>query len=104
MSASDHPHGFYVQLYETVDGVPKYTGVVFESDVLGAEVPRVGDCIISPLHKADFDARNPATHYVYEIGRRYFLPDVTREQASIVKLLAKRRPLTTDEQKLFGLK
>jgi len=101
--SGDDQHGFFVQIYEEIDGVPKYTGVVFESGVLGSEVPRIGDCIISPLHKADFDARNPATHYVYEIGRRYFLPDVTREQASIVKLLAKRRKLTADEQKLFSL-
>ena len=101
--SGDDQHGFFVQIYEEIDGVPKYTGVVFESGVLGSEVPRIGDCIISPLHKADFDARNPATHYVYEIGRRYFLPDVTGEQASIVKLLAKRRKLTADEKKLFSL-
>jgi hypothetical protein len=100
----DDRYGFFVQLYEDVNGVPKFTGVIFESEVLGSEVPRVGDCIISPLRKADFDARNPASHYVFEIGRRYFLPDVTREQASIVKLLAKRRALTADEQHLFSVK
>ena len=94
-------HGFFVQLYEDVDGSPTYTGVVFSSGVLGEEVPRAGDCIIAPLRKADFDARNPNKHFVYEIGRRYFLPDVTREQASIVKLMAKRRPLTVEERKLF---
>jgi hypothetical protein len=99
--SGDDQHGFFVQLYEDIEGVPKFI-VEFESEVLGADVPRMGDCIIAPLRKADFAARDPATHYVYEIGRRYFLPDVTREKASIVKLLAKRRALTAEEQNLLS--
>jgi hypothetical protein len=93
--------GFFVQLYEDVEGVAIYTGIVFESGVLGEEVPRVGDCIISPLRKADFDARNPDNHFAFDIQRRYFLPDVTREQASIIKLFVKRRDLTELERQVF---
>jgi hypothetical protein len=100
----DDDYGFFVQLYEDVEGVPTYTGVVFASQVLGEEVPRSGDCIISPLQKADFDARNPANHFAFDIQRRYFLPDVTREQASIVKLVAKRRELTDEEKALFKVR
>jgi hypothetical protein len=77
-----------------VEGAPTYTGIIFESGVLGEEVPRAGDCIISPLRKADFDPRNPGNHFAFDIQRRYFLPDVTREQASIIKLVVQRRELT----------
>ena len=52
--------GFFVQLYEDVEGVAIYTGIVFESGVLGEEVPRVGDCIISPLRKAAIAGRGIA--------------------------------------------
>jgi hypothetical protein len=62
------------------------------------------NCIISPLRKADFDPRNPGKHFAFDIQRRYFLPDVTREQASIIKLLAKRRDLTEDERQLFKVR
>jgi hypothetical protein len=97
-------YGFFVQLYEDVEGVVTYTGIIFESGVLGEEVPRAGDCIIAPLSKAEFDARNPANHFAFDIQRRYFLPDVTREQASIIKLLAKRRDLTESERQLFNVR
>ena len=89
-------YGFFVQLYEDVEGVPTYTGIIFESGVLGEEVPRAGDCIISPLREADFDPRNPGNHFAFDIQRRYFLPDVTREQASIIKLVVQRRELTVE--------
>jgi hypothetical protein len=93
-------YGFFVQLYEDVEGVATYTGINFESGVLGEEV----HCIISPLRKADFDPRNPGNHFAFDIQRRYFLPDVTREQASIIKLLAKRRELTEHERQLFKVR
>jgi hypothetical protein len=67
-------YSFFVQLYEDVEGVATYTGIIFESGVLGEEVPRSGDCIISPLRKADFDPRNPGNHFAFDIQRRYFLP------------------------------
>ena len=102
--ADDDDYGFFVQLYEEVDGQPTYTGIVFESGVLGEEVPRAGDCIISPLRKADFDPRNPGNHFAFDIQRRYFLPDVTREQASIIKLTVKRRELTEHERQLFKVR
>jgi hypothetical protein len=97
-------YGFFIQLYEDVEGVPTYTGIIFESGALGEEVPRSGDCIISPMRKADFDPRNPGNHFAFDIQRRYFLPDVTREQASIIKLLARRRELTEDERQLFKVR
>jgi hypothetical protein len=97
-------YGFFVQLYEDVEGVTTCTGINFESGVLGEEVPRSGDCIISPLRKADFDPRNPGNHFAFDIQRRYFLPGVTREQASIIKLLAKRRDLTEHERQLFKVR
>src|SRR5260370_10307645 len=93
-------YGFFVQLYEDVEGVATYTGIIFESGVLGEEVPRAGDCIISPLRKANFDPIHPGNHFAFDIQRRYFLPDVTREQASIIKLLPKRRELTEHERQL----
>jgi hypothetical protein len=36
-------YGFFVQLYEDVEGVATYTGINFESGVLGEEVPRSGE-------------------------------------------------------------
>ena len=46
--SGDDQHGFFIQLYEDIEGVPKFI-VEFESEVLGADVPRMGDCIIAPV-------------------------------------------------------
>jgi hypothetical protein len=65
-------YGFFVQLYEDVEGVATYTGIIFESGVLGEEVARSGDCIISPLRKADFDPRNPGNHFAFRHTAKIF--------------------------------
>jgi len=96
--------GFFVQLYEERDESIIYTGMYFESADLGKEVPRVGDTIIAPLHKADFEPRNPAKHYAFEVVRRYFLPDITGSQHSIVKLLVRQRTLSKAEQALWNVR
>lgn len=96
-------NGFFVQLYEERDGSIAYTGVYFESADLGKEVPRVGDCIITPLRKADFEPRNPERHVNFEVVRRYFLPDITGSQSSIVKLLVRQRELSSAEQALWNI-
>ena len=98
------PEQFFVQLYEKIKGELQFNNMTFESADLGREVPRVGDCIISPSRKADFEPRNPAKHEVFEVVRRYFLPDITQEQASIVKLVVKRRNLTEAERALFNVR
>jgi hypothetical protein len=69
--SGDDQHGFFVQLYEDIEGVPKFI-VEFESEVLGADVPLMGDCIIAPLRKADFAARDPATHYSTRLAADIF--------------------------------
>ena len=71
---------------------------------MGEEVPRAGDCIISPVRKADFDARNPGNHFAFDKQRRYFLPDITREQASIIKLVVRRRELSEQGRQLFKVR
>jgi hypothetical protein len=104
MEGCTMPDALFVQLYRQDGEAISFTGVYFEISDLGNEVPRPGDTVICPLRKADFEPRNPERHFAFEIVRRYFLPDITKSQAGIVKLLVRQRELTSAEKVLCGAK
>jgi hypothetical protein len=92
---------FFIQCYEEIDGQLKFNGLRFEGNDLGNEIPCAGDCIISPLHKADFAARDPDKHFAYDVLKRYFVPDITPSVANEVKLLVRKRSLSDIERGFF---
>jgi hypothetical protein len=92
---------FFVQCYEEIDGQLKFNGQRFEGDQLGNDTPCVGDCILSPLHKADFKDRTQDNHFAYDVLKRYFVPDITESGASEVKLLVRKRSLSDVERGFF---
>jgi hypothetical protein len=92
---------FFVQCYEEIDGRLKFNGMRFEGDDLGNHIPSSGDCILSPLHKADVKARTQDNHFALDVLKRYFVPDITKEATSEVKLVVRRRVLSDVERGFF---
>jgi hypothetical protein len=94
------PEEFLVQLYEQDGDEIRYNGMLFEAADMGG-VPLVGDTVICPLSTRDFGSRDPEKHQSFDVERRYFMPDITKDQPSTVNLVVTRRDLSNAERRFF---
>jgi hypothetical protein len=81
----------YVVIYHQTSRGFEYDREGYSIEEFGGVVPAIGDLIVYPGVPADSDRRDPASHTLYEVTRRYFKPAASENYGPRIVLVVQSR-------------